>query len=239
MEEAAEPVDEDDEKQDRLLARHRHAGDLLVGERRQPPHTRARVDVEPVHGPRQQREEEAERRREHERRERVPGARARGEPARDVLHERPPHQHARREVARVLEVEQPALLAQCRLVDVRHVPEEVVREPQRQRHRRQRQQAPQPEPRERAGHRSGHAEHREQRRPLGEDHVLQKVCGQQVVEAEVVQRRPERDREKQQRRRVTRDLATRRTEPPDREQVQQRERRDDDGRVDVGLPGVR
>ena len=36
-EEAPEPVEEDDEEHDRLLARHRHARDLLVGERARAP----------------------------------------------------------------------------------------------------------------------------------------------------------------------------------------------------------
>src|SRR5262249_8868426 len=46
-EEPPEPVEEDDEQDERLLARHRHARDLLVGEGRKAPDAR-RLDVEVV-----------------------------------------------------------------------------------------------------------------------------------------------------------------------------------------------
>src|SRR5438876_5574654 len=129
-EEAAEPVREDDEEDDRLLGRHGRAGELLVAERRQAPEPR-RVLVEVVDRTRQQREQEPERRREDERRERVARARAALEPPRSVLHQRPPHEYSGREVARVLEMEQRALMTERGVVHRRHVPEEVAREPER------------------------------------------------------------------------------------------------------------
>ena len=54
------------------------------------------------------------------------------ETPRDVLQERPPHEHTRAEVTGVLDVDQPRLVVECRFVHDRHVPEEVVDEPERQ-----------------------------------------------------------------------------------------------------------
>ena len=138
----------------------------------------------------------------------------------------------------MLDVDQPRLMLERGVVDRRHVPDVVVDEPERQCDggwtisRQARARA------ERLRHRPGDAEHREQRRPLGEDHVLQEVRRQQVVQAEVMQRRPERDREQRHRRGEARDAPRGRAEAADREQIEQREDRDDDGRVDVRLPGV-
>ena len=60
------------------------------------------------------------------------------------------------------------------------------------------QGAPEPEPRRGGGHRRRQPEDGEERRPFGEDHVLQQVRGQQVVKADVVDRRPERDGEQEE-----------------------------------------
>ena len=60
-----------------------------------------------------------------------------------------------------------------------------------------------------------------------------------VVQAEVVERRPERDREQAERPRVTGDAPPRRSKAPDGEEIEQREHRDDDRRIHVRLPGVR
>jgi len=152
--------------------------------------------------------------------------------------ERPPDEQAGAEVARVLDVDQPRLMLERVVVDRRRVPGEVVGEPDRQRNGGMDRDAPALETRRGSRHRGRDAEHREERRPLGEDHVLQQVRGQQVVQAELVKRRPERDREQHHRAGETDNAPARCTEPPDEEEVQQRQRRDDDRRVDIGLPGV-
>ncbi len=101
-----------------------------------------------------------------------------------------------------------------------------------------RQHAPQAEAGERRAHRRRDAEHGEERRPLGEDHVLEEVRGQEVVQPEVMQGRPERDREQHHRAREADDAPPRSSDATDDEEVEQRERRYDDRRVDVRLPGV-
>ena len=154
------------------------------------------------------------------------------------MDERPPHEEAGAEVARVLDVDEPRLVLERVVVDRRDVPGEVVGEPDRQRDGGVDRDAPASESRRRRGHRGRDAEHGEERRPLGEDHVLQQVRGEQVVEAEVVERRPERDREQHHRAGEADDAPPRRAEAADEEEVEQREHRDDDGRVDVRLPGV-
>ena len=90
LKEAHEVEDERGEEDDRLLAGHRRPGDLLVEDVRQPPHGRPRL-VERVDGVGQQREQQAERAREHERAEEVRGLRARALAAVD---DRPPERGA-------------------------------------------------------------------------------------------------------------------------------------------------
>jgi hypothetical protein len=63
--------------------------------------------------------------------------------------------------------------------------------------------------------------------------------GQQIVEPEVVERRPERHREKPHRPGEAPDPPARRPKASDGEQVEQRQGRDDDRRIDVRLPGIR
>src|SRR3954447_3598036 len=53
-----------------------------------------------------------------------------------------------------------------------------------------------------------------------------------------MQRRPERHGEEHERAPEARDAPARRTEPADGEEIEERERRDDDRRVDVRLPGI-
>ena len=136
-------------------------------------------------------------------------------------------------------MDQPRLVSQSCVVDRRHVPDEVVREPDRQRESGVRRDPPEVEPRESLRHRSRHAEDCQERRPLREDHVLQQVRRQQVVQTEVVDRRPEGERKEGYRRCETGDSLPRRAETADCEQVEQREDRDDDGGVDIRLPRVR
>jgi len=73
----------------------------------------------------------------------------------------------------------------------------------------------------RSGHRPGDREDDEKRRPLGEDHVLQQVRGQEVVQPEVMERCPERDRKQDHRSREAGDTPPRRAEPADQEQIEQ------------------
>jgi len=121
----------------------------------------------------------------------------------------------------------------------RRMPGEVVHEPDGQRDGRVRRDAPHPPRCESVRHRSGDPEHGEEWGPLGEDHVLEQMRREQVVEPQVVQRRPEGDREQAQGTGVTPDPPPRRGEAADGEEVQQHEDGDHDGRVHVRLPGVR
>ena len=88
---AAESAVNAAEEDERLLGGHRHAGDLLVGERARPPRAR-RVHVEGIDRARDQREQQAERGGEHEGGEEVRGLRA-GRVA--AVHDRPPDADAR------------------------------------------------------------------------------------------------------------------------------------------------
>ena len=129
--EAPEPVGEDEEQDCRLLGGHRRAGELLVGERGQPPEARC-VRVVAVDRAREQCEQEPQRRGEDEGGECVRGPEAARQASRAVLDERPPDEDPRAEVARVLEVDQRALVMECAVVDDRYVPDVVVRQPDRQ-----------------------------------------------------------------------------------------------------------
>src|SRR5438309_849715 len=58
--EAGEPVQEDGEEHDRLLRSHRHAPELLVGERREAPDALRRVLVDGIRRAAHEREHEAD-----------------------------------------------------------------------------------------------------------------------------------------------------------------------------------
>src|SRR5207248_5192770 len=80
---------------------------------------------------------------------------------------------------------------------------------------------------------------RESWRPFGDDHVLQEVCGQEVVERESLERRDE-DGDQEQLTRRERETPLARSRPPDLEkQVPDSERRNDGKRVRIDGPRVR
>ena len=108
---------------------------------------------------------------------------------RRVLEHRPPEEEAGREVARVLEVEQARLMAECRVVGGGQMPGGIRREPQRQRDCRMREQANESATTEADGEPGGHAEHDERRRPLREDDVLEQMGAEQRRRREGVERR--------------------------------------------------
>ena len=116
-EEAPEPVEEDDEQHDRLLARHRHAGDLLVGERAEPPDARRagrRSGTRASAASASRRPSGAARTNAAKAyAARAPDASRRG----TILDERPPEEEAGPEVAGVLDVDQPRRVAQRGVVD--------------------------------------------------------------------------------------------------------------------------
>ena len=177
--EAQQEVRERGEEDDRLLDRHRHARDLLVDERAGPPRSR-RVRVERVDRPRDQREQQAERRGEHERREQVGGLRAGRERAVD---HGPPHGDPGREIHHVLDVQQRVRVTQRVVVDPGQMPDEVRRDPQRQRDER----AEEHEAASARCERRRDGEHEQRRRPLGEHDVLQQVRPEERVQRERLQ----------------------------------------------------
>jgi hypothetical protein len=131
LREEAEEVDrEDREEDDRLLDRHRHAGDLLVDVGREPPEPAA-VDVPVVDRLGQERQEQSDRACEDESEEEVEGPGRVREPLRRLLEDRPPEERSGCEVADVLEVEERVML-ECGVVESGQVPEEVGRKPERQ-----------------------------------------------------------------------------------------------------------
>ena len=85
----------------------------------------------------------------------------------------------------------------------------------------------------------GEAEDAERRRPLGEDDVLQQVHREQVVERDRVQRRDEDRQDQREAGREAGDSPARHAVAPDDEQVPDRERRNEDERLEIQRPGVR
>ena len=130
-EETEEEPREDGEEDERLLARHRDAGDLLVGLAREPPDAAVsrrsrRAGRERARAAARAGSRAGRRRR---RRRRGPGR----EPVRRVVDDRPPEQAAGEHVRRVLGVQERVGVAQRRVVDRRDVPGEVGAEPERER----------------------------------------------------------------------------------------------------------
>ena len=109
---------------------------------------------------------------------------ARFQPGRErAVHDRPPQQHAGDEVERMLEMEQRMRVPQRRVVDPRQMPDAVVDDPEEERRHRS------AHPRRDAPRAPAGSEHRQQRRPLGEDDVLDQVHREQVVHRDRLDRR--------------------------------------------------
>ena len=124
---------------------------------------------------------------------------------------------AGREVARVLDVDQPRLMLERGVVDRRHVPREVVREPHRQRDRGvDERRARRAGARARAPSRVETPSTAKSGAHSARITFCSRCARQQVVQAEVVQRRPERDgqqhhRSRRSRRSVAREAPNRPT----------------------------
>ena len=96
----------------------------------------------------------------------------------------------------MLEVEERVRVLERGVVEPREVPDHVVREPERERDGGVGEQRDRARARDRRGERGRDPEHDEERRPLGEDDVLEQVHGEEVVHAERVDRR-DADREEE------------------------------------------
>src|SRR5256714_1675616 len=223
----------------RLLGGHRDPGELLVGRGREPPQPLRRVLVDVVERVREEREQQAERAREHEGDEEVDGFRGRAQHPRHVLEHRPPDEAASQEVAHVLDVQERARVPERGVVRPRQVPCEVDGEPDRQRDERARQRAHGRRPREPRGERGGEAGDEERGRPLREHDVLEQVHRQQVPERERLDRRGEDGKDQELAGEEGRASRSRRREPAQRDEVRDREGGDEHEHLGVPLPGVR
>ncbi len=139
----------------------------------------------------------------------------------------------------MLEVEEGVRVLECRVVDPRQVPDHVVAEPERERHRRMGQHPEGFRPDELRRERGREAEDDEERRPLGEDDVLQEVDRQQVVHGDRLERRDRHEEEQRHCRHEADDAPPRSGEAAHGEDVRDREQRNDDERLGVPRPRVR
>jgi hypothetical protein len=177
--EAEEEDREDGEEDDRLLDRHRHAGDLLVDVRRESPEPAA-VDVPVVDGLRQESKQQTDWACEDESEEEVQGSRRVREPMRCVLEDRPPEKRPGCDVADVLEVEKRVVLERG-VVEGRQMPEEVGRKPKPESDGWASEQPDRADSADRRSQCRGNAEDEQRRRPLGQDDVLKQMSREEVV----------------------------------------------------------
>src|SRR4029450_36294 len=234
--EAKEENGEDGEEDARLLHRHRYAGDLLVGLRREAPEASA-VDLPVVRRLRQQSHEQADWACKDERDEDVERTRRTRKAVRQILEHRPPEEQPGGEVADVLEVEERVAL-EGGVVESGDMPQEVRRQPQAECDGRAREESRAGEAGEVSRHRRRDAQDEERRRPLGEHDVLKKVSGEEVV-GERVERGDGGDEEEQTAGGEGRHAPALRARPASPQRVDEDDRGDAERRLRVRGPCVR